>query len=258
MGKTPLPRHPKRTASPVPQSFRIPDVDSLEDFLASARQMWCQAHPDKAQTFLEYRVSVESQSRSALFTQRNSDLPVVVGNHLHVWVKAGPSTSDALTLCVTVGIGAQRQDFMQALPNILTWRTRLTAFQGGEDLTGFANVKTMIQGWKQKGATESQIVERLHQEMVALLKGYKNAPSGLGALDLLCLHTLLHTFGINDRETLRICKNALANLRQDLPAFGRPRTTAPKSGRALRFTQHEDFPITTEMVKTFLRHGRKW
>jgi hypothetical protein len=97
-------------------------------------------------------VSTESLNRCDDFINQQ-DLPVVLGNNrLHVWIKLGSTRSDALNLCVTVGIGARRQDFIQALPTILAWRERLTAAQEGEDSTGFEGVRTMIQGWEAGGS----------------------------------------------------------------------------------------------------------
>lgn len=149
---------PKMTSatSHTRRTFRIPDVDSLQKVLDSARRIWCKAHPDAARD--QRRASrdhwglTESLNRFADFINQQ-DLPVVLGNNrLHVWIKLGSTRSDALNLCVTVGIGTRRQDFIQALPTILAWRERLTAAQEGEDSTGFEGVRTMIQGWEAGGS----------------------------------------------------------------------------------------------------------
>ena len=252
---------PKMTSAPshARRTFRIPDVDSLQEVLDSARRMWCKAHPDAARdqrrASLDHRVSTESLNRCADFILRQ-DLPVVLGNNrLHVWIKPGSTRSDALNLCVTVGIGARRQDFIEALPTILAWRERLTAEEGGEDCTGFEGVRTMIQGWKQAGATDRQIVARLQRDTVAILRGAQDDPGRMRQQDLMCVHGLLSAFGLKKVEILSCCKTALGNLRQNLDAFGPPATT--RHDRRLRDPQHETFPITTEMVKTFLRRGRK-
>jgi hypothetical protein len=252
---------PKMTSatSHTRRTFRIPDVDSLQEVLDSARRMWCKAHPDAARdqrrASRDHWVSTESLNRCDDFVHQQ-DLPVVLGNNrLHVWFKPGSTRSDALNLCVTVGIGARRQDFIQALPTILAWRERLTAAQGGEDSTGFEGVRTMIQGWKQAGATDRQIVARLQRDTVAILREAKDNPGRMRQQELMCVHGLLSAFGLKKAEVLSCCKTALGNLRQNLDAFGPPATK--RHDRRLSDPQHQNFPITTEMVKTFLRRGRK-
>jgi hypothetical protein len=241
------------------RTFRIPDVDSLQEVLDSARRMWCKAHPDAARDHRRasrgHWVSAESLNRCDDFIHQQ-DLPVVLGNNrLQVWIKPGSTRSDALNLCLTVGIGARRQDFIEALPAILAWRERLTAAQGGEDCTGFEGVRAMIQGWKQAGATDRQIVARLQRDTVAILREAKDDPGRMRQQDLMCVHGLLSAFGLKKVEILSCCKRGLSNLRQNLDAFGPPATT--RHDRRFRDPQQEPFPITTEMVKTFLRRGRK-
>ncbi len=224
---------PKMTSatSHTRRTFRIPDVG------------------------LDHRVSTEGLKRCADFIYQQ-DLPVALGNNrLHVWIKPGSARSDALNLCLTVGIGARRQDFIQALPTILAWRERLTAAQGSEDCTGFEGVRTMIQGWKQAGATDRQIVARLHRDTVAILRGAQDDPGRMRQQDLMCVHGLLSAFGLKKAEIQSCCKTAIGKLRQNLDAFGPPATK--RHDPRLRDPQHETFPITPDMVKTFLRRGRK-
>ncbi|MEP6959740.1 MAG: hypothetical protein ABI980_13510 [Nitrospirota bacterium] len=250
-----------RTASSRQQDLLVPDTDSLEPFLGSARQMWCQAHPEAAKNhrmaFLDYKVSTQSLKRCADFMNQQ-DLPVVLGNnHIHVWTKPGSTSSEPMNLCLTIGIGAKRQDFIEATPTILKWLKRLTTAENGMgDCTGFDGVRKMLQDWKQAGETNSQIVARLHKDTVANLREAKDNPGNKEKFNLMCVRGLFEAFGLKHADILSCCKTALNNLRQNLDGFGPP--TLRLHDRRSRHPQYEGFPITPDMVKDLLRHGRKW
>jgi hypothetical protein len=187
------------------------------------------------------------------FYRRNPDLPIRPSRNIGCRVEPGPD--GRLSLSVTVTQDVSGDELRRAVPTILAYVARLTAYQG-LDPVGYRPLHEELWALKRKGVSYQALADRLNEDLKAPLLNCatKDPADPVWRADRLFLRLQFAAFGLS----LEDLDDELAKVRARLQA-GRP----PFPARALVHRRSRarpvwDGPITQDLVRDFLRRGRAW
>jgi|CXWL01.1.fsa_nt_gi hypothetical protein len=182
------------------------------------------------------------------FLQENKHLSreidgLIVGFTVH--------TDRFLRMQVAIPEAMSARRLKAAAPDVIAWRNRLTEFQGESVKHAWNGLRFKLKAAKDSGASWGDLAHQCTQELAEDLEAFHRGKTALHRQMAGCAaRSLLQAFGFNDDMCIEMLEEALTNLNNGLPVFGK----SHQSTRRKKFLETST-PITAEKVRAFVQGG---